>query len=100
MHYLNFKDQQFPLTIDFNVIKKICSRLQLKLTQFEQAIDNPEQTEVVAFEALKRGHSLENKEFTLKETDIEDILSEAYGQFLKAFTEDVLKMFSVSDKKK
>jgi hypothetical protein len=100
MHYINYKESQLPFCVDFKVIKNVCAKLQIKLTQFEQAIDNPEQTEIICFEGLKRGHSIDSKEFNLKETDVEEILSESYGQFLKAFSEDVLRMFTIQDKKK
>lgn len=102
MHYLYYKDQELPIQIDFAVIKVVCSKLGLKLSQFEQAIDNPEQTEVVVLEALKRGHKLEGKTFEYKDSEIEDILSVNYGEFLKVFSECVLAMFSTNhvDKKK
>lgn len=100
MHYLKYKDRELPLIVDFKVIKAVCAKLNLKLSQFEKAIDNPEDSEKVFIEALRRGHQLENIPYNIDDAEIEEILSSCYGTFLRCFTEDVLKMFAVQDDKK
>jgi hypothetical protein len=99
MHFIKYKDQELPLVIDFAVVKAVCARLNTTLTQFEQSINNPEQAQIIAFEALKRGHKLEGKEFNIKESEVEDILSQPSGlaDFLIVYTEDVLKIFTPSN---
>lgn len=94
MYFLKYKEQDLPVIVDFAVIKNVCSKLNLKLSDFESTINNPEQTELIAFEGLKRGHKLEGVEFNLTEPDVENILSENYGTFLQIFSECVLKMFT------
>ncbi|SKC53478.1 hypothetical protein [Ohtaekwangia koreensis] len=100
MHYIKFKEQELPIAIDFAVIKNTSAKLKITLQEFETAINDMEKTEVIAFEALKRGHKLENIPFNIKETDVEDILSEEqnYANFLHIFTQSVLKMFTPSKK--
>lgn len=102
MHFLNYKDKSLPLIVDFAVIKNVCSKLGIKLSEIEAVVDNPEQTQTLVFEALKRGHKLEGSELSISEQEVEDILSENYGTFLKIFSECVLKMFTpqASDNKK
>jgi hypothetical protein len=101
MHFIKYQEQDLPIAIDFAVIKNTCAKLQIGLSQFEQIINNPDQTQVVFFEALKRGAKIEGKAVDYTPEQVEDILSAdcVYGSFLAAFSEDVLKMF-ISDKKK
>lgn len=100
MHYIRFNEQELPVAIDFAVIKNTSAKLKLTLQEFEAAINDMEKTEVIAYESLKRGHKLENIPFNIKETDIEDILSQEsnYADFLRIFSESVLKMFTPSKK--
>jgi hypothetical protein len=100
MQYLKFNNQELPVVIDFSVIKNTSSKLKLSLQEFESAISDMEKTEVIAFEAFRRGHKLENIPFNLKETDVEDILSyeQNYADFLHIFSQSVLKMFTPSKK--
>ncbi len=98
MHYIESKQQQLPIVIDFAVIKIICAKLNLKISDFEQIVNNPTNTEILFFEALKRGHKLEGKEILVKESECEDILSESYPEFLKIFNDDILKMFTSKKK--
>ncbi len=98
MHYIKYKEQDLPVTVDFAVIKTICAKLNLKLSQFEQIVDSPEQTEKLFFEGLKRGHKLEGKEMLIAEKDVEDILSASYADFLQIFNKSVLEMFTPSKK--
>src|SRR5579864_8168795 len=94
MYYIDFKGQQLPVIIDFAVIKTVCNKLNLKMSDFEQIVNSPANTEIIFFESLKRGHKLEGKELLFKESDCEDILSESYADFLKIFNECVVKMFT------
>ena len=95
MYFLKYRKASLPIIIDFAVIKNVCAKLNIKLSDFERTIDNPEQTEVICYEGLKRGHRLEQKELTITEQEVEDVLSDNYGMFLKIFSECVLKMFTV-----
>lgn len=100
MNYLKYNNQELPLAIDFAVIKNVSAKLDISLQEFDSAINDMAKTEVIAYEAFKRGHKLENIPFNIKETDIEDILSEGsnYADFLRIFSESVLKMFTPSKK--
>jgi hypothetical protein len=97
MHYIQDK----PFVIDFAVIKSVCAKMQIDLSQFEKTIVNPDYTIVVVFEGLKRGAKLEGKPFDVTVDQIEELLNgeNVYGDFLEAFNEDVLKMFTSSKKK-
>ena len=99
MHFVKYKDQDLPVQIDFSVIKAVCSRLNIQLSNFEQVVNNPEQFETVVFEALKRGHKLDGKEFKLTAPEVEEILNECFADFLQVFTECVLKIFTPNSKK-
>lgn len=100
MHYLEYKNEQLPITIDFGVVKAIAAGSNIKLSEFERTIENPDLTSKVCFEGLKRGHKLEGKAFSITETDVDDILSyeNNYGLFMVIFGEDVLKMFNTKKK--
>lgn len=100
MHYINYKEQELPVTIDFAVIKTVCSKLNITLSQFEKAIDNPEHLAVIFAEGLKRGHKLESKEFKYDDEQTLDIMCECVADFLLIFTQDVLKTFTPTSKKK
>lgn len=101
MNYLNYNGIDYPIVTDFSVIKNVCAKLNITLSQFEKVVDNPEHTVVVFYEALKRGNKLEGKPFEQDLQYAEDLLSHPgiYFQFLKAFSEDVLKIFSDPSKK-
>ena len=94
MHYI----KEHPFTIDFAVIKVICNKLNLKISEIEKVIDSPDNTLKFAFEAFKRGAKIEGSDFKLTESDVEELLNESYGDFIYAFNADVLKMFSPSKK--
>jgi len=96
MNYIKYKDQELPIAIDFAVIKTICNKLNMKLSDIENLIDSPASTEKLTFEALKRGAKLEGTEFSIKENEVEDILSETYGDFLQVFNKSVVQMFKPS----
>jgi len=100
MNYIKYNNQELPIAVDFAVIKNTSAKLKINLQEFEQAINDMEKTEVIAFEALKRGHKLDGKEFRITESDVEDILSQEsnYADFLNIFSQSVLKMFTPSKK--
>jgi hypothetical protein len=100
MHFIKYKEHEYPIQIDFSVIKAVCSRLGIRLLDFEQVVNDPSQCEVVAYESLKRGHKLDGKEFKLSQEDAEEMLSESFADFLQIFTLCVLKIFTPSDKSK
>jgi len=98
MYYISFNEQQLPIQIDFACIKNVCNKLNLKISEIELIVNSPANTEVLCFEALKRGHKLDSKELLIKESECEDVLSESYADFLKIFNDSVLKMFTGTKK--
>lgn len=103
MQYLKGKnDQLYPVAVDFSVIKKVCSLLNITITEFETIVNNPAHTLVVFHEALKRGSKLEGKEIVNDSIEVsEDVLSQdgIYFQFINAFSKEVLNIFTDPSKK-
>jgi hypothetical protein len=97
MHYIGDK----PFVIDFAVVKAVCVKLNINLTEFEQVIQNPVHSVSLFYEGLKRGAKLEGKVLDLSVEQAEELLliDGGYADFLFAFNEDVLKMFTPSKKK-
>ena len=102
MYYINYtKDgvvNELPIMVDFATIKTITNKLNIKLSEFEKIVDDLSATEKLVFEALKRGHKLDGKELLIKESEVEDILSESYADFLQIFNKCVLQMFTPTKK--
>jgi hypothetical protein len=100
MYYLKFDEKELPFTIDFAVVKNVCAKHNMKLSEIEKSIENPELTASVVFEGLKRGHKLEGKEFSFSESQIDEVLSfeNNYGDFFAIFSTCVLKMFTPTKK--
>ncbi|HYG03017.1 MAG TPA: hypothetical protein VD927_11275 [Chryseosolibacter sp.] len=100
MNYIKYKEQELPCTIDFAVIKNVCAKGKLKLSDFESVLNDPTQIEVLFIEALKRGFKLEGKVFDISAEQAEDILAGSFADFLKIVSEDVLNVFLSSEAKK
>lgn len=84
MYFLKYQDQQLPVWIDFFVVKTVCGKLNISLAEFDNVNSDVNNIEVVVYEALKRGHTLQGKSFNYPEFTVTDILSEGnnLGYFL------------------
>jgi hypothetical protein len=96
MHFIQYKEASLPIQIDFAVINRACSKLNITLKDFEQTVNVPSHTKIVFFEALRRGHQLDGKVFNSTEDEAEEILSyeHNYGEFIKIFSDCVVNMFT------
>lgn len=84
MFYLQFKGQDLPCVLDYSVIKRIAAKQNLsKLSDLSKLdFDDITMLESICYLALQRGHKIEEKEFSIQESDIEEIFSESLSAFL------------------
>lgn len=100
MEFLTIGEKQYPVVIDFYVLKIVSKKYSLKLSEIQGVLDDLDRLESLVFESLKRGAQKTDVVFDVKESDIGDILSNknALGDFIKIFTESILDTFTPSKK--
>jgi hypothetical protein len=102
--YIEYDNKEIPVIIDFAVIKQFQMKHKIKLSNFEEVVNDLQLTEELVKLAIRRGCKLESIEDEYSK-NAEDILSDSYAEFLEIFNESVTKMFVTkksreADKKK
>jgi hypothetical protein len=100
MNFLQAGEKQYPIAIDFFVLKNVTKKFGLKLSEIQSVIDDFEKLECLVFESLKRGAIRSSTVFDLKESDVTDLLSNknVLGDFILIFNESIIDTFSPSKK--
>ena len=95
MHFIKYKEQELLCIIDYMVVKYTCERLGIPFSEFDNifVLKDAKQIETCFYEALKRGHKREGKEFNINESDIEEIFAEiGLGDIYYVYGQDVSKI--------
>lgn len=90
LQYVKYKGKDVPLVVDIGSMTKVCARLGLKLSEFDESkvFDIAGNGLIFIEECLKRAYRIEEKEWDLKEVDVENIyveyLSKGIGKLNEA----------------
>lgn len=100
MEFLAVGEKQYPVLIDFFVLKMVSKKYSLKLSEIQSVVDDLDKLEYLVFESLRRGAQKANLPFEVKESDVTDILSNknVLGDFVKIFTQSIVDTFTPSKK--
>lgn len=103
MNYFEYKDEKLEFVIDYASLKRTTKQLNIKVSDLDSVIDDFENSETLAFEAIKRAAQLNGETTSVKKGEIEDLLSSNvnYSKLLQEFKDAMPIIFKgKSDKKK
>lgn len=98
-HEIEYNGKTLPIKVDYSVLSKVCTKFNYKFQEFAYAVDVPEQLTYLFLQSLIKGHVNAKKTFEL-ESEVEDILSQNYVDFLELFNKDCLDIATKNSERK
>lgn len=98
MNYIKFKDKQLPIVVNFSALKKFQKQTKTPYNDIETIINDLDLITEMFWFALESGCYIDKITTPISKDEIDDVLNDSFGEFIKIYMEDVVKIFAPANK--
>jgi hypothetical protein len=100
MEFLNIDGKDYPICVDFSILKLIKKKFGTNLSEVQGILEDAEKLDYIFYHSLKRGYEVSKEKFELTEQQTTDILCGPHvvGDFLVMFASALTVSFTTSKK--
>ena len=100
MNYIKYnkndKEILLPIVVNFSALRKFQTQTKVAYNDIEAIIADLELLEQMFWYSLESGAKASGEELKISREESEDVLNNGFGDYIKIFMEDVVKIFTPS----
>ncbi len=98
MNYIKYnknnKEVLLPIVVNFAALRKFQTQTKVQYNDIEAIIADLDLLENMFWYSLESGAKASGEQLKINREECEDVLNECFGDFIKIFMEDVVKIFT------